>query len=140
MAGLDPVQVKLMGEECILIDEQDNNIGSASKKTCHLLENINKGMTVLQCSTYQKQRFHDIPFNLLACEANMSNFHSVTEQNMNIVKSKSKVCFIIVPSPIERASRNSTYETCTLQLTKIISPYSSPYCWMPAGKAICTII
>ena len=42
-AGLDTVQVKLLEEECILIDNEDKNIGSASKKACHLLENINKG-------------------------------------------------------------------------------------------------
>ncbi len=31
--------------------------------------------------------------------------------SVNRYKVKSKVCFIIVSSPIERASRNSTYET-----------------------------
>ncbi|RUS91801.1 hypothetical protein EGW08_000372 [Elysia chlorotica] len=44
LKGLDETQVKLMQEECILVDKDDLNIGSASKKTCHLLENINKGM------------------------------------------------------------------------------------------------
>ncbi|XP_005089882.1 isopentenyl-diphosphate Delta-isomerase 1 isoform X2 [Aplysia californica] len=44
LKGLDETQVKLMEEECILVDENDKNIGSASKKVCHLLENINKGM------------------------------------------------------------------------------------------------
>ena len=39
----DVTQVQLMKEECILIDENDKQIGSASKKNCHLLENINKG-------------------------------------------------------------------------------------------------
>ncbi|KAH9524545.1 isopentenyl-diphosphate delta-isomerase idi1 [Bulinus truncatus] len=43
-SGLDETQVKLMEEECILVDENDKAIGSASKKDCHLLENINKGM------------------------------------------------------------------------------------------------
>lgn len=42
--GLDEIQVKLMEEECILVDKDDNKIGHASKKTCHLLENINKGL------------------------------------------------------------------------------------------------
>ena len=42
-AGLDETQIKLLAEECIVIDNDDNNIGSASKKACHLLENINKG-------------------------------------------------------------------------------------------------
>ncbi len=36
----------------------------------------------------------------------------------------SKVCFIIVSSPIERASRNSIFETP--QRTQIITPDSSP--------------
>ncbi|XP_025093695.1 isopentenyl-diphosphate Delta-isomerase 1-like [Pomacea canaliculata] len=42
--GHDETQIELMKEECILIDEDDRNKGSASKKECHLLENINKGM------------------------------------------------------------------------------------------------
>jgi len=41
--NLDDIQAKLMEEECILIDENDQKIGVASKKVCHLLENINKG-------------------------------------------------------------------------------------------------
>ncbi|XP_050417954.1 isopentenyl-diphosphate Delta-isomerase 1 [Patella vulgata] len=44
LAGLDDTQVKLMQEECILVDKNDKNIGSASKKECHLLKNINNGM------------------------------------------------------------------------------------------------
>jgi len=44
MDKYDEVQVKLMAEQCILINEKDEVIGSASKKTCHLLENINSGM------------------------------------------------------------------------------------------------
>ncbi|KAK7009279.1 isopentenyl-diphosphate Delta-isomerase 1-like isoform X2 [Biomphalaria glabrata] len=44
LSGLDEIQVKLMEEECILVDENDNAIGAASKKECHLLDNINKGM------------------------------------------------------------------------------------------------
>ncbi|ESP03167.1 hypothetical protein LOTGIDRAFT_171636 [Lottia gigantea] len=44
LAGLDETQVKLMQEECILVDENDKNTGSASKKECHLMENINNGM------------------------------------------------------------------------------------------------
>lgn len=43
-ANLDAVQVALMEEQCILVNEKDQNIGHASKKTCHLMENINKGM------------------------------------------------------------------------------------------------
>ena len=43
LSGLDETQVKLLEEECILIDNDDKNIGSASKKECHLMSNINKG-------------------------------------------------------------------------------------------------
>lgn len=44
LAGLDQTQIDLLKEECILLDNDDKNIGSASKKDCHLLENIEKGM------------------------------------------------------------------------------------------------
>ena len=44
LAGLDETQVKLMEEECILVDKNDQVIGSASKKVCHLLNNIDKGI------------------------------------------------------------------------------------------------
>lgn len=43
LSHLDATQVSLLQEECILIDDDDRNIGSASKKVCHLLENIDKG-------------------------------------------------------------------------------------------------
>ena len=41
--GYDKEQVKLMEEKCILVNEQDNPIGFASKRDCHLLTNINAG-------------------------------------------------------------------------------------------------
>lgn len=44
LKGYDPEQTKLMDERCILVDEQDNAIGAADKKTSHLMENINKGL------------------------------------------------------------------------------------------------
>jgi len=44
LAGYDPEQSRLMDERCILVDEQDNALGAADKKTCHLMENINKGL------------------------------------------------------------------------------------------------
>ncbi|ELT89045.1 hypothetical protein CAPTEDRAFT_150744 [Capitella teleta] len=44
LSGLDQTQAALMAEECILIDNNDKRIGSASKKACHAMENINKGM------------------------------------------------------------------------------------------------
>jgi len=34
----------MMEERCILVDRDDKPIGSASKKECHLMTNINKGM------------------------------------------------------------------------------------------------
>lgn len=40
----DDEQVKFMQEPCILVNDLDEVIGSASKKSCHLLENINQGM------------------------------------------------------------------------------------------------
>lgn len=40
---MDETQIKLMEEECILVDDQDRKIGSSSKKICHMLENINNG-------------------------------------------------------------------------------------------------
>ncbi len=46
MMGLqdcDPEQARLMAEECILVDENDVEIGSDSKKNCHLMKNINEG-------------------------------------------------------------------------------------------------
>ncbi|KAI8908551.1 NUDIX hydrolase domain-like protein [Gorgonomyces haynaldii] len=42
--GYDPEQVRLMQEECILVSDKDEIIGSASKKECHLMTNIEKGM------------------------------------------------------------------------------------------------
>ncbi|XP_035688628.1 isopentenyl-diphosphate Delta-isomerase 1-like [Branchiostoma floridae] len=42
--GLDDTQVKLLGEQCILIDENDKVTGFETKKNCHLNENIKKGL------------------------------------------------------------------------------------------------
>lgn len=47
MMGLqdyDPEQARLMAEECILVNEDDVEIGSDSKKNCHLMVNIKNGM------------------------------------------------------------------------------------------------
>ncbi|XP_015929284.1 isopentenyl-diphosphate Delta-isomerase 1 [Parasteatoda tepidariorum] len=41
---LDPVQVKLLDEMCIAVDENDNVVGPRTKKDCHLMENIKKGL------------------------------------------------------------------------------------------------
>ncbi|KZT30568.1 Isopentenyldiphosphate isomerase [Neolentinus lepideus HHB14362 ss-1] len=44
LSGYDTEQSRLMDERCILVDEQDRALGAADKKTCHLMENINKGL------------------------------------------------------------------------------------------------
>ncbi|CEI87804.1 isopentenyl-diphosphate delta-isomerase idi1 [Rhizopus azygosporus] len=40
----DQEQVRLMEEMCIVIDENDKRIGADSKKTCHLMTNIDQGL------------------------------------------------------------------------------------------------
>ncbi|QSL66352.1 hypothetical protein MERGE_000730 [Pneumocystis wakefieldiae] len=40
----DPEQRRLMGETCILVNEEDEIIGFETKKKCHLLRNIKEGM------------------------------------------------------------------------------------------------
>ncbi|KAI7879934.1 isopentenyl-diphosphate delta-isomerase [Lichtheimia hyalospora FSU 10163] len=40
----DEEQARLMEEMCIIVDENDNRIGAESKKTCHMMENINQGL------------------------------------------------------------------------------------------------
>jgi len=42
--GYDEEQIRLMDEVCIVLDENDKPIGSASKKICHLMTNIEKGL------------------------------------------------------------------------------------------------
>lgn len=42
--GYDEEQVRLMDEMCIVLDINDKPIGSASKKICHLMKNIDKGL------------------------------------------------------------------------------------------------
>ncbi|KAF2488106.1 IDI1, isopentenyl diphosphate:dimethylallyl diphosphate isomerase [Neohortaea acidophila] len=44
LSGYDEEQIRLMDEVCIVLDEQDVPIGSASKKLCHLMTNIDKGL------------------------------------------------------------------------------------------------
>ncbi|EMC91862.1 hypothetical protein BAUCODRAFT_126839 [Baudoinia panamericana UAMH 10762] len=44
LQGYDEEQIRLMDEVCIVLDDHDQPIGSASKKVCHLMENINKGL------------------------------------------------------------------------------------------------
>ncbi|KAM4687290.1 isopentenyl-diphosphate Delta-isomerase 1-like [Discoglossus pictus] len=42
--SLDQQQVKRLSEMCILINDDDQNIGSETKKSCHLNVNIDKGL------------------------------------------------------------------------------------------------
>ena len=44
LAGYDEEQIRLMDEVCIVLDNNDQPIGSASKKACHLMTNINDGL------------------------------------------------------------------------------------------------
>ena len=44
LSGYDAEQIRLMDEVCIVLDSRDTPIGSASKKTCHLMTNINRGL------------------------------------------------------------------------------------------------
>lgn len=43
-SGHDIEQIKLMAENCIVLDYDDTPIGSGTKKLCHLMENIDKGL------------------------------------------------------------------------------------------------
>ncbi|KAH9252477.1 isopentenyl-diphosphate delta-isomerase [Batrachochytrium salamandrivorans] len=42
--GYDPEQIRLMSEQCIVVDENDIPIRGGSKKECHLMDNISKGL------------------------------------------------------------------------------------------------
>ncbi|KEY71412.1 hypothetical protein S7711_05674 [Stachybotrys chartarum IBT 7711] len=44
LSGYDEEQIRLMDEMCIVTDENDLPIGKASKKICHLMTNIDKGL------------------------------------------------------------------------------------------------
>ncbi|KAJ2892789.1 isopentenyl-diphosphate delta-isomerase [Zalerion maritima] len=44
LEGHDEEQIRLMDEVCIVTDENDQPIGNASKKLCHLMTNIDKGL------------------------------------------------------------------------------------------------
>ncbi|XP_023219428.1 isopentenyl-diphosphate Delta-isomerase 1-like [Centruroides sculpturatus] len=41
---LDPVQKKLLDEVCIVVDKNDQSLCGKSKKDCHLMENIKRGL------------------------------------------------------------------------------------------------
>ena len=42
-SSMDETQVKLLSEQCLLVDENDTIIGSDTKKNCHLNEQIKTG-------------------------------------------------------------------------------------------------
>ncbi|PIA98747.1 Isopentenyl-diphosphate Delta-isomerase [Cercospora beticola] len=44
LSGYDEEQVRLMEESCIVVDANDNPLGAASKKDCHLMTKINDGL------------------------------------------------------------------------------------------------
>lgn len=70
--GHDETQIELMKEECILIDEDDRNKGSASKKECHLLENINKGMQDFKIfTTFKVGRFIEYWQIIICCDTQL---------------------------------------------------------------------
>ncbi|KAG7260523.1 hypothetical protein CRUP_012881 [Coryphaenoides rupestris] len=49
---LDEKQVQLLAEMCILIDEDDREIGADTKKNCHLNANIDKGCYTNTCCSH----------------------------------------------------------------------------------------
>ncbi|KAI1000232.1 hypothetical protein K3495_g7966 [Podosphaera aphanis] len=44
LSGHDAEQIRLMDEVCIVLDENDKPIGNLSKKACHLMTNIERGL------------------------------------------------------------------------------------------------
>lgn len=44
LAGHDEEQIRLMEERCIVLDNDDKYLRDGSKKECHLMTNINKGL------------------------------------------------------------------------------------------------
>ncbi|KAH3902306.1 probable Isopentenyl-diphosphate Delta-isomerase [Saccharomycodes ludwigii] len=42
--GHDEEQIRLMNENCIVLDYDDNAIGAGTKKLCHLMTNIDQGL------------------------------------------------------------------------------------------------
>lgn len=43
-SGHDDEQIRLMNENCIVLDWEDEAIGAGTKKLCHLMSNIEKGL------------------------------------------------------------------------------------------------
>ncbi|ODV86178.1 hypothetical protein CANARDRAFT_197247 [[Candida] arabinofermentans NRRL YB-2248] len=43
-SGHDEEQIKLMDENCIVLDYNDTPLGAGTKKLCHIMDNINQGL------------------------------------------------------------------------------------------------
>ncbi|KAI1826508.1 isopentenyl-diphosphate delta-isomerase [Xylaria intraflava] len=58
LEGHDAEQIRLMEEVCIVLDNDDNPIGTASKKLCHLMTNIEKGLLhrAFSCFLFDDQK------------------------------------------------------------------------------------
>ena len=80
LAGLDETQIKLLEEECILLDENDKKIGSASKKDCHLLANINKGKHI---TDVDRTRGTALPVPVVGCSRGPSGLQLATSPIAN---------------------------------------------------------
>ena len=78
--GYDDTQVSLMKEECILIDRDDKVTGSASKKTCHLIQNINKGSGLVSLIHHEGpcliRKFHHRGLIFLGLQSPLLNYQS----------------------------------------------------------------
>ena len=44
LSGVDPTQLKLLSEKCILVSAKDEVLGAETKKNCHLNVNIDSGL------------------------------------------------------------------------------------------------
>lgn len=44
LSGVDPTQLKLLAEKCILVSAKDEVLGAETKKNCHLNVNIDSGL------------------------------------------------------------------------------------------------
>ncbi|EEB09129.1 isopentenyl-diphosphate delta-isomerase Idi1 [Schizosaccharomyces japonicus yFS275] len=64
----DAEQLRLMEEVCIVTDENDNQIGTGSKKECHLMENINKGLLHRAFSVFLFDESHRLLLQQRAAE------------------------------------------------------------------------
>lgn len=50
--GHDIEQIKLMEELCIVLDNDDKPVGAGTKKLCHIMDNIEKGLLHRELSLF----------------------------------------------------------------------------------------